>query len=205
MMQMGYFRKKFSIIIFSISIIFIFSTNVVLPKNNTLKLIKDYLGDIRTLQAKFSQTDYMGDTMTGDLFLKKPGKIRFSYDPPNYLQIVSKQQAVLIFDPKNSGTGPLTYPLSYTPLGFLIKNDLNSLISENGESFELDDLIFLKIRNPQYQLSIEFNKNPVSIIGWEFKNKMGEIIRITLKDIRKNNYISDEIFKTEKDFERFKK
>ena len=199
------FRKKFFRTIFGISIIFIFSTDVVLPKDNTLKLIKDYLGDIRTLQARFSQTDYMGEIMTGNLFLKKPGKIRFSYDPPNYLQIVSKQQAILIFDPKNSGSGPITYPLSYTPLGFLIKNDLSSLIGENGESFELNDLIFLKIRNPQYQLSIEFNKNPVSIVGWEFKNQMGETIRIQLKDIRKNNYISDEIFKTEKDYERFKK
>ena len=63
----------------------------------------------------------------------------------------------------------------------------------------------MKIRNPQYQLSIEFNKNPVSIIGWEFKNQMGEMIEIRLKDIRKNNYISDEIFKTEKDYERLKK
>ncbi len=174
-MQIRDFRKKFFRTIFSISIIFIFSTDVVLPKNNTLKLIKDYLGDIRTLQARFSQTDYMGEIMT------------------------------LIFDPKNSGTGPLTYPLSYTPLGFLIKNDLSSLISENSESFELDDLIFLKIRNPQYQLSIEFNKSPVSITGWEFKNQMGEMIKIRLKDMRKNNYISDEIFKTEKDYERFKK
>ncbi len=198
-------RKKFFKTILSISIIFIFSTDVVLPEINTLKLIKDYLGDIRTLQARFSQTDYKGEIMTGDLFLKKPGKIRFSYDPPNYLQIVSKQQAVLIFDPKNSGSGPLSYPLSYTPLGFLIKNDLSSLISENGESFELNDSIFLKIRNPQYQLSIEFNKDPVSIIGWEFKNQMGEMIRIRLKDIRKNNYISDEIFKTDKDYERFKR
>ncbi len=205
MMQMWNFRKKLFKIIFSISIIFIFSTDVVLPKNNTLKLIKDYLGDIRTLQARFSQTDYMGEIMTGDLFLKKPGKIRFSYGPPDNLQIVSKQQAILIFDPKNNGTGPLTYPLSYTPLGFLIKNDLNSLISKNAESFELNDLIFLKIRNPQYQLSIEFNKNPVSITGWEFKNQMGEMIKIRLKDIQKNNYISDEIFKTEKDYELFKK
>ena len=204
-MQMRGFKKKFLRTIFSISIIFIFLTDVALPKNNTLKLVKDYLGDIKTLQARFSQTDYMGEIMTGDLFLKKPGKIRFSYDPPNYLQIVSKQQAILIFDPKNSGTGPLTYPLSYTPLGFLIKNDLSSLISENGESFELNDLIFLKIRNPQYQLSIEFNKSPVSINGWAFKNQMGEVIKISLKDIRKNNYISDEIFKTEKDYERFKK
>ena len=205
MMQMRGLRNKFFRTIFSISIIFIFSTDVVLPKNNTLKLIKDYLRDIRTLQARFSQTDYVGDIMTGDLFLKKPGKIRFSYDPPNNLQIVSKQQAVLIFDPKNSGSRPLTYPLSYTPLGFLIKNDLSSLISKNGESFELNDSIFLKIRNPQYQLSIEFNKNPVSLTGWKFKNQMGEMIRIRLKDIRKNNYISDEIFKTEKDYERFKK
>ena len=199
------FRKKFFRTVFSISIIFIFSTDVALPKNNILTLVKDYLGDIKTLQARFSQTDYMGEIMTGDLFLKKPGKIRLSYDPPNHLQIVSKQQAILIFDPKNSGTGPLTYPLSYTPLGFLIKNDLSSLISENGESFELNGLIFLKIRNPQYELSIEFNKNPVSLTGWEFKNQMGEMIEIRLKDIRKNNYISDEIFKTEKDYERFKK
>ena len=205
MIPMWDFKKKFFRTIFSISIIFIFLTDVVLPKDNILKLIKDYLGDIRTLQARFSQTDYRGEIMTGDLFLKKPGKIRFSYDPPNFLQIVSKQQAILIFDPKNSGTGPLSYPLSYTPLGFLVKNDLSSLISENGESFELNDLIFLKIRNPQYQLSIEFNKSPVSINGWAFKNQMGEVIKISLKDIRKNNYISDEIFKTEKDYERFKK
>ena len=71
--------------------------------------------------------------------------------------------------------------------------------------FELDDLIFLKIRNPQYQLSIEFNKNPVSLIGWEFKNQMGEMIKSRLNNIRKNNYISDEIFKTEKDYERIQK
>ena len=204
-MQMRDFKKKFFRTIFCVSIIFIFSNNVVLPKNNTLKLIKDYLADIRTLQARFSQTDYMGEIMTGDLFLKKPGKIRFSYDPPNYLQIVSKQQAILIFDPKNRGAGPLTYPLSYTPLSFLIENDLSSLIGENDKSFELNNLIFLKIQNPQYQLSIEFNKNPVSIIGWEFKNQMGEMIKIRLKDIRKNYYISDEIFKTEKDYELFKK
>ena len=69
MMQMGGFRKKFFRTIFSISIIFIFSTDVVLPKNDTLKLVKDYLGDIRTLQARFSQTGYRGEIMTGDLFL----------------------------------------------------------------------------------------------------------------------------------------
>ena len=198
-------RKKFLRIFFNISLIFIFSTNVALSKNQTLRLIKGYLAEIRTLKAKFSQNNHSGDISTGELFLKKPGKIRFSYDPPNNLQIVSKQQAVLIFDPKNTGSEPLTYPLYSTPLGFLIKNDLSSLINENSESFELDDFIFLKVHHPQYHLTIEFYKNPMSLLGWKFENQLGEIISISLKNIQKNNYISDEIFKTEKDYQRIKK
>ena len=200
-----YFRRKFLGTILSIFLIFIFSTEVTLPKNKSLKLIEDYLGDIKTLQADFSQTNQTGDILTGIFFLKKPGKIRFSYDPPQNLQIVSKQQAVLIFDPKNGGSGPLTYPLHSTPLGFLIKSDLSIFINENGESLEIGDLIIFKVRNPQYNLSVEFNKNPVSLIGWEFENQMGEIIKIRLNNIYKNNYISDEIFKTDKDFETIKK
>ena len=200
-----YFRKKFLGKIFSIFLIFIFSAEVTLPKNKSIKLIKDYLGDIKTLQAEFSQTNHTEDIMTGIFFLKKPGKIRLSYDPPQNLQIVSKQQAVLIFDPKNGGSGPLTYPLHSTPLSFLIKNDLSLFINENGESLELGNLIIFKVRNPQYNLSIEFNKNPVSLLGWEFENQMGELIKIRLNNIHKNKYISDEIFKTEKDYERLKK
>ena len=200
-----YFRKKLLGEIFSIFLIFIFSAEVTLPKNKSIKLIKDYLGDIKTLQAEFSQTNQTEDIMTGIFFLKKPGKIRLSYDPPQNLQIVSKQQAVLIFDPKNGGSGPLTYPLHATPLSFLIKNDLSLFINENGESLELGNLIIFKVRNPQYNLSIEFNKNPVSLLGWEFENQMGELIKIRLNNIHKNKYISDEIFKTEKDYERLKK
>ena len=200
-----YFRKKLLGEIFSIFLIFIFSAEVTLPKNKSIKLIKDYLGDIKTLQAEFSQTNHTEDIMTGIFFLKKPGKIRLSYDPPQNLQIVSKQQAVLIFDPKNGGSGPLTYPLHSTPLSFLIKNDLSLFINENGESLELGNLIIFKVRNPQYNLSIEFNKNPVSLLGWEFENQMGELIKIRLNNIYKNKYISDEIFKTEKDYERLKK
>ena len=204
-MQLLIIKKNFLKKIFSIFLIFIFSIDTAIPQNKTLKLINDYLGDIRTLQANFSQTNNMEDIMTGSLFLKKPGKIRFSYDPPNNLQIVTKQQAVLIFDPKNSGSGPLTYPLSSTPLGFLIKNDLSSLIGENVEVFELDDFIFLKVHNSQSTLRIEFSKNPLSLSGWEFKNQVGETIKVTLNNIKKNNYISNEVFKTDKDYERIKK
>ena len=104
MMQLLNIKKKFLKTILSIFLIFIFSIDVAIPKNKTLNVLEEYLAEIKTLQANFSQTNNTGDIMTGALFLKKPGKIRFSYDPPNNLQIVSKQQAVLIFDPKNRTT-----------------------------------------------------------------------------------------------------
>ena len=65
--------------------------------------------------------------------------------------------------------------------------------------------MFIEIQNPQYRLSIEFKKKPVSLVGWVFENQMGETISITLSNIKTNDYMSDEIFKTEKDYERLKK
>ena len=204
-MQSENFRKYSLKAISGVLIIFIFSTDISFSKNRTFTLVQQYLLDIKTLQAHFSQINDTGDMMTGKLYLKKPGKIRFSYDHPYNLQIVSKQQALLVFDPKSNGSGPLTYPLSSTPLGFLIKNEFEALMNENGESFELDDKMFIKIQNPQYRLSIKFTKNPISLVGWEFENQMGEIISISLTNMKSNDYLSDEIFKTEKDYEEIKK
>ena len=65
--------------------------------------------------------------------------------------------------------------------------------------------MIFKVRDPQYNLNVEFTKNPISLVGWEFENQMGEIIKIRLNNILKNNYISDEIFKTDKDFETIRK
>ena len=52
-MQIEDLIKKFFKTIFSVSFIFIFSIDVALPKDKNLKLIKDYLEGIRTLEAKF--------------------------------------------------------------------------------------------------------------------------------------------------------
>ena len=53
--------------------------------------------------------------------------------------------------------------------------------------------------------NVSKHKKPFSLIGWEFENQIGEIISISLNDIKTNDFISNEIFKTEKDYERFKK
>ena len=204
-MRLEVYIKKLFRAISCVLIVVIFLTEVVLSRDQTLTRIQQYLSNMKTFQANFSQTNDTGDIMTGKFYLKKPGRIRFSYDYPHNVQIVSKQQALLIFDPKSRGSGPLTYPLSSTPLGYLIKNEFGEMINENAESFEQGDKMFMQIQNSQYRVSIEFKKNPVSLVGWEFENQMGEIITISLDNIQTNNFISNEIFKTEKDYNMIKK
>ena len=105
-------------------IIFYFSSNSNLKlyaKEKDLLKIENYFNTIRTIRSGFVQESSSGLVSTGTFFLKKPGKFRFSYDPPIELEVVSHLQAVLIFDPKNNKVGPLTYPLSGSPFKYLLK------------------------------------------------------------------------------------
>ena len=63
----------------------------------------------------------------------------------------------------------------------------------------------LKFKIQNIELALHFKKKPMSIVGWEFENQVGEIMTISLDDIKTNDFISNEIFKTEKDYERLKK
>ena len=116
--------------------IFLSTSNLKLFANEKeLSKIEDYFNSIRTLRSDFVQESDSSLISTGTFFLKKPGKFRFSYDPPIELEVVSHIQAVLIFDPRNNKTGPLTYPISGSPFKFLLK-----------DKFEINKKSFTKIK-----------------------------------------------------------
>ena len=204
-MNLTDFKKNYLKAIFVTILLFVFMTKEIFSDNEDLFQIKSYLNNIKSLQAEFSQTSSSGDNLTGSLFLKKPWKIRFSYNPPSNLQIVSKQKAILIFDPKSSGSGPLSYPLSSTPLEFLLNDKLDSFKLKKPSQFEKDNSFFVEIISSQFLITIELKKNPLALIGWVVDNEVGEKIYISLNNMQINNYISDQIFKTDGDYERIKK
>ena len=49
----------------------------------SLDQISTYLNSFTTAQATFRQRNADGSVSTGRLFLKRPGRARFEYDPPN--------------------------------------------------------------------------------------------------------------------------
>ena len=73
-----------------------------------------YLQGLSEARGRFVQTDGRGAPTQGELFLKRPGKARLSYDAPSGLLVVSDGGRV-IFSDKRLDTFT-SYPLASTPL-----------------------------------------------------------------------------------------
>src|SRR5215472_8635943 len=78
--------------------------------------INKYLSSVQVLTGNFVQIGPDGRRTKGHLFLQKPGKVRFEYDPPNPIDIIADGSHVVIHDPAGSDQ---SYSLSQTPLRFL--------------------------------------------------------------------------------------
>jgi outer membrane lipoprotein-sorting protein len=97
-----------------------------------------YLGSVRQLQGKFVQVGPDGGKSEGEFFLQKPGKVRFDYNPPSPIELIADGQSVVVRDRKLA-TQDL-YPLSQTPLRFLLADRIDLLRDTNLVGVYADDV-----------------------------------------------------------------
>ncbi|MGZ5805393.1 MAG: outer-membrane lipoprotein carrier protein LolA [Xanthobacteraceae bacterium] len=97
-----------------------------------------YLSTIQTLVGDFVQVGPDGNRTEGQLFLQKPGKIRFEYNPPSVIEVVADGSSVVVRDRKLA-TQDL-YPLSQTPLRYLLAERIDLLRDTNVVSLATDDV-----------------------------------------------------------------
>ncbi len=80
--------------------------------------LSQYLNGIRAVQSTFTQINADGTVSTGDIYLNRPGRVRFEYDDEQLLVIAGGGQ-LAIFDGR-SNTRPEQYPLAETPLNLIL-------------------------------------------------------------------------------------
>lgn len=73
---------------------------------------------ITTLRADFTQTDRSGQTLSGQLTLKNPGRIRFEYSDDVNMLVVSDGRALTMVDYDVQQVE--RWPISNSPLGALL-------------------------------------------------------------------------------------
>jgi outer membrane lipoprotein-sorting protein len=152
-----------------------------------LTKISDYLNTIRTLQGAFTQIDPNGNLEQGTFYLSKPGKMRFAYQPPNPLLVVSDGTTVAVKNQKLKTTD--RYPLSDTPLDLILgdKIDLNRNLAITGM---VEDATGVTVHarsqssHAQGDISIVFAKQPLELRQWTVVDAQGLQTTVALRDIQ---------------------
>lgn len=100
--------------------------------------VSNYLCSLQTLVGNFVQVGPDGTKTKGDFYIQKPGKMRFEYDPPTPIAIIADGSSLAVRD-RNLGTQDI-YPLSQTPLRFLLSDRIDLLKDTNVVNVTSDDL-----------------------------------------------------------------
>src|SRR5207245_2978483 len=79
-----------------------------------------------------------GSKTQGDFYIQKPSKVRFEYDPPSPIDIIADGSSVVVRDRKLTTQG--FYPLSQTPLPFLLSDRIDLMKDTNVVNVTADDV-----------------------------------------------------------------
>jgi outer membrane lipoprotein-sorting protein len=100
--------------------------------------VSNYLSSLQTLVGSFVQVGPDGSKTKGDFYIQKPGKVRFEYDPPSPIDIIADGSSVAVRD-RNLATQDI-YPLSQTPLRYLLSDRIDLMKDTNVVNVTSDDL-----------------------------------------------------------------
>ena len=100
--------------------------------------VSAYLSSLQTLVGNFVQIGPDGSRSTGDFYIQKPGKVRFEYDPPSPVELISDGSSLAVRDRKLATQD--IYPLSQTPLRYLLSDRIDLMKDTDVVSVTSDDM-----------------------------------------------------------------
>src|SRR6059058_911712 len=113
--------------------------------------VSSYLSSLQTLVGNFVQVGPDGSKTKGDFYIQKPGKVRFEYDDPSPIAIIADGSSLAVRDRKLATQD--IYPLSQTPLRFLLSDRIDLLKDTNVVNVTADD-VFISVTIEEKQALI---------------------------------------------------
>lgn len=144
----------------------------VTAQQSKLDIAANALRTISTMKADFSQTDRQGQTISGVLTLKNPGKIRFQYQDGVPLLVVSNGKSLTLVDYEVNQVQ--RWPIRNSPLGALL--DPGRDITRYGKVVESGhkDTLAVEVRDPSRPefgiLTLILLRNSSAPGGWQLTN-----------------------------------
>ena len=159
--------------------------------------ISNYLNGLGTLQGNFVQVGPDGDLSEGTFYLRRPGRMRFEYEPPNRALIIADGVWVGVCDPQVQTVD--RFPLSETPLDLLLRDRVDLRKEGAVKSIERSSgQLRVKAIDPdaadQGSITMVFADNPLELRQWIVVDNQGLTTTVALSETRSNVKLGGELF-----------
>ena len=187
-------RRFFGIVLLGIGL----SANAAWAKLS-LADISAYVNDIKNAQSNFTQINNNGSQTTGKIFIKRPGKMRFEYNPPNKALVLASSGRLSVHDGR-SNTRPKIYPLKKTPINLILERTVD--FSKDGWVIAHEEkgaFTHITLRDPKRpelgQAELIFSNSPVALRQWVITDRSNRRTTLLLEDLQKTGNLPNKLFR----------
>lgn len=161
--------------------------------------ISNYLSGMRQVVGRFVQVGPDGRKTQGDLFLQKPGRLRFEYDDPSPIQLIADGTSLVVRD-RRLATQDL-YPLGQTPLRFLLADKVDLLRDTNVVGVYSDDIfstVVIEERQTlggKHKLMLMFDAKDLTLKQWTVTDPQGFDTTVAIYNLDMTKKLDPALFK----------
>lgn len=161
--------------------------------------VSAYLSSVQSLSGNFIQVGPDGGRTEGQFYISKPGKVRFEYNPPSPIDVIADGSSVVVRDRKLA-TQDL-YPLSQTPLRYLLVDKIDLMRDTNLISVSVDDVfVTLTIEEKHalagtHRLMMMFGAKDFQLRQWTVTDPQGYDTTVAVFNLDPKSKLDPGLFK----------
>ncbi len=162
-----------------------------------LTRIETYLDGLRTLKAHFLQVAPNGAITQGTVWLERPGRMRFQYDPPSPLLLVAGHGMVVFHDSSLNQTSNIL--LSQTPLGILLADHVRlqgdvTVTAMQRLPGQIQVSLIRTASPGDGTLTLIFADTPLALRQWTVVDAQRQETRVTLYNVETGGQFDPKLF-----------
>ena len=169
-------------------------------RENTLKALSEHYSSVPTMKGEFLQFGPKGEQSGGTFYIQRPGKVRFDYDDPSPIEVVSNGLAVMVINNKLKTFD--SYPLKKTPLKLLLDDKLNisnkSIIEVKNEPDVTTVIMGDKQIFGNSVITLLFEPDTFDLRQWTIKDSQGKETSVMVFNVSNEVEIPSRTFQINK-------
>jgi outer membrane lipoprotein-sorting protein len=159
--------------------------------------VQAYLNGIRTLASRFEQVSGDGGTASGQLWLARPGRMRFEYDAPVPVLLVANGKNIFYYDKELQQVSELR--VEDTPAGFLLRDQIALSGDVTLTRFEHKPgairLTIVETSEPdQGSATLVLDDKPLQLRQWTITDPQQKQVTVALDDPHYGAPVDEKLF-----------